>query len=66
VGECCREVLLREMRGGAASDPLDGVNCVTRKGLIPHDSAPNPLVCIGSNLVANCAEYAVFTSLSGY
>ncbi len=22
VGECCREVMLRETRGGVASDPL--------------------------------------------
>ncbi len=28
-------------------------------GPIPHDSAPNPLACFGSNLVANCAEYTV-------
>ena len=33
MGECCREVMIREMRGGAASDPLGGVNCVTVSAL---------------------------------
>jgi hypothetical protein len=57
---------VREMRGGCGQRPTTWLSCVTMKGLIPHDSAPNPLACFGSNLVANCAEYAVFASLSGY
>ena len=31
-GRVLPELMLRDMRGGAASDPLDGMNCVTMKG----------------------------------
>jgi hypothetical protein len=37
----------------------------TLKGPIPHDSAPNPLACFGSNLVANCAGYYGSAGSSG-
>jgi hypothetical protein len=46
MGKCCREVMLREMRGGApAGDPKGGVNCVTMKGLIPTIQPPTHLPC---------------------